>query len=212
MKRPTNSNDEKKMKRAVFLDRDGVINPLVWNPPFSSYDSPHRPEDMTLLPGVAKALIALAKAGYLLIVASNQPSAAKGKCSLSDIAVTHAKLEKLLKEAAGPVVKDFFYCYHHPESVEPKLKKNCRCRKPGSESLEVAAQKYGIDLRASWMVGDRDVDILCGQNAGTKTVLLDYPLSREFRTGSAKPDYQAVDLSGAAQIILNSLAREPDLV
>ena len=189
------------MDKAVFLDRDGVINPLIWNPLHKSYDSPHSPKEVSLLPGVAESLVALDKAGYFLIVVSNQPSAAKGKCSLADLKATHEYLEKIIFKETGLKLKDYFYCHHHPESVIPELKKNCGCRKPGNLSIETAVKKYDVDKTASWKVGDRDLDIDSGRAAGLKTILIDYELSPEFRI-KKDADYFAKDLAEAVRIIL----------
>ncbi len=194
---------QNRQNHAVFLDRDGVINPLVWNLRYQTYDSPHVPEEISLLPGVAESIVLLEKAEYFLIVVSNQPSAAKGKCSLADLKAVHEQLERLIFEKTNLKLKDYFYCYHHPESVDPGLKKRCLCRKPGNELFKIAAKKYNIDMASSWMVGDRDVDIAAGKNSKTRTILLDYPCSKDQRQKN-EADFLAQDLKSAVEIILGS--------
>ena len=193
------------MKKAVFMDRDGVINPLVWNPKASSYDSPHQPSEVSLLPGVPEALEKLARAGYLLIVVSNQPSAAKGKCTLKDLENVHLSLNTLLQNAKQAKIEAFYYCYHHPEASYEPLKLKCECRKPGNLSLRQAQGKFNIRMEESWMIGDRDIDVLCGKSMRTRTVLLDYPYSRDQRNQNSA-DFCAADLNEAAEWILTGRA------
>ncbi len=188
------------MAKAIFLDRDGVLNPLVWNPLVHDYDSPHRPEEVTLLPGVPESLQFFCDSDYLVFVISNQPSAAKGKCSLDNLKAVQARFESLLSAYPHARILESFYCYHHPEAVIPEFKQKCRCRKPGNYFLELVHTKYQIDMSSSWMIGDRDIDVLCGKSMGTKTILLDYPHSVNQRNGGPF-DYSATDLAGATGII-----------
>lgn len=180
------------------MDRDGVINPLVWNPLVSGYDSPHRRNEAALLPGVVETLEALVGMGFLLFIVSNQPSAAKGKCTLKDLERVHLKLLELIGKEE--LIEEYFYCYHHPEAVVPELRQTCLCRKPGHQLLKIAERKYCLDLKSSWMIGDRDVDVICGKNAGTKTILLNYPLSAEYRLGEPA-DYMTGSLPDVLDIV-----------
>jgi D-glycero-D-manno-heptose 1,7-bisphosphate phosphatase len=107
--------------RAVFLDRDGVLNRNVLNPVTNTYESPHRAEDFELLPGVLEGLALLQETGYRLILVSNQPSYAKGKTSLAAIQAIHQCLADTLN-GAGISFDAFYYCLHHPEASFPNIR------------------------------------------------------------------------------------------
>jgi D-glycero-D-manno-heptose 1,7-bisphosphate phosphatase len=185
---------------AVFLDRDGVLNALALNPATGAWESPHRPEEVQPAPGLAQGLALLAASPYQLFVVSNQPSAAKGKCSLDDLKAVHAVVA-LLVTATGASIQEWYYCYHHPQGVVPELSGPCPCRKPGTFFLEDASARHGIDLARSWFVGDSDVDIACGRAKGCRTVLIEAPHSKG-RRGKIPPHHRAADLAEAAAIIL----------
>lgn len=185
---------------AVFLDRDGVINELVWNLATEAYESPHRPEDFVLAPDVVAALCGLQKRGYALFVVSNQPSFAKGKTSREDIERIAERAEREL-DAAGIRLTAAYYCLHHPEGVVPGLTTRCRCRKPGTASLERARDEHQIALHRSWMIGDRDSDIECGKAAGCKTIVIENPHSQSNR-GMAVADFTCVNLAHAVERLL----------
>ena len=102
------------MARAIFLDRDGILNRNVFYPDTKAWESPRSADSVELTSGIAQALLALRAAGYLLIVISNQPNAAKGKCSLKALNEVHARVVSLLGEHS--VILDAnFLCFHHPE-------------------------------------------------------------------------------------------------
>jgi D-glycero-D-manno-heptose 1,7-bisphosphate phosphatase len=155
--------------RAVFLDRDGVINRNVLNPRNAEHESPHAPQDFQLHDGALEAMAALQRAGWRLFLVSNQPSYAKGKTSLEAITAIHDRLKAALDEA-GITFDAFYYCYHHPDGVVEGYSGACDCRKPSPYFLRQAARDFGIDLGRSWMVGDRASDIACGKAAGTYTI------------------------------------------
>ena len=179
------------MKRAVFLDRDGVLNRNIWNPATKAYESPLTPEQLELLPGVIPALHLLSGAGYLLFLVSNQPNYAKGKSAMSTLEAIHSKLDRLLT-AANVLFTAYYYCFHHPVFTG-----KCVCRKPSPYFLFQARDCFDVDLAHSWMVGDRATDIQCGRAAGTRTVeIIDAPVS------SAGADWVAVDLWSAAQMMI----------
>jgi D-glycero-D-manno-heptose 1,7-bisphosphate phosphatase len=154
-------------QRAVFLDRDGVINQL--NGHIKS------PNDFALIDGAAQAIRAINQLGYLAIVVTNQPVIARGECTEKELDIIHKKMETELGKE-GAYIDDLFYCPHHPDrgfpGERPELKIDCDCRKPKPGMLLKAAQKYNIDLPRSWMVGDDDRDIQAGINAGCKTALI----------------------------------------
>ena len=154
-------------QRAVFLDRDGTINRYV--------GFLRKIEDFTLLDGVAEAVHKLNRSGYLAIVVTNQPVIARGEVTWDELREIHRKMETLLGRE-GAYIDDIFICPHHPdkgfagERVEYKIR--CDCRKPNPGMLLEAAQKYSIDLKKSWMIGDTMQDIQAGQAAGCQTLLL----------------------------------------
>ena len=192
------------MNRAVFLDRDGTLNPLVYYADTQEYESPRTPETLTLLDGVESALSRLSASGYRLFLVSNQPSYAKGKTSLENLQAVHARLSQELG-SKGVQLTEAYYCYHHPKGIVPALTTVCNCRKPGIESLLRARDTYGLDLTESWMIGDQDSDIQCGLKAGCRTILLDYGPSANKRdvTPDLQPNARGMSLQQAVIYILS---------
>lgn len=185
---------------AVFLDRDGVINANVYNPATSAFESPHRPEDFQLHPDVLPAVRRLAAAGWPRFLVSNQPSYAKGKATLDAIRTIARQCDETFA-AEGLPFTESFYCLHHPDGSVPGYSGPCNCRKPSPRFLLQAAERYGIDLSRSWMVGDRDSDVACGRAAGTRTILVasDYAGAPPARS---VPDARAANLAAAVELIL----------
>lgn len=188
------------MKKAVFLDRDGVLNELVLNPVTGEYEPPHSPYDLIIFPEVIESLRILLKAGFELFLVSNQPDYAKGKISIEMIHAVHTRFDRILT-SKGISFREYYYCYHHPNGIVPEYSFACECRKPKPRFLLKAVQKYNIDLTHSWMVGDRDSDIECGKAAGVKTILVENPRSTALR-GSSKPEFTVANLKGVVRIIL----------
>lgn len=144
---------ELKTNKAVFLDRDGVINKEIGN-----YIT--RPEEFQLVPGIGKSLKKLMDKGYLLIVITNQAGIAKGLYSHETLHEIHQRMEKELSPD-GVKLTAIYYCPHHPDFDGP-----CLCRKPGSLMLEQAIEKFHIDVDQSFFIGDRDRDIEAGNKVG----------------------------------------------
>jgi len=186
-------------RRAVFLDRDGVINRLVLNPATGEYEAPLTPADLEFLPGVLDGLRALQTAGFLLFLVSNQPNFAKGKSTLADLNAIHQKLVVGLAEA-NLAFAEFYYCFHHPRGVGNRYSRVCNCRKPSPYFLFQAKAAFDVDLGRSWMIGDRHTDIECGRQAGTRTILIADDASQA--THATQPDYTANGLAAAASLIL----------
>ena len=182
------------MAKAVFLDRDGVINANVFYADTGEMEAPRTAADFQLLPGVLDAMRRLQEAGFLLFVVSNQPNQAKRKATKADHDAIQAKLAAAL-DMEVIRVEEFFYCFHHPNGIEPLLSGPCDCRKPSPYFLDRARRDYSLNMAQSWMVGDRDTDIVCGRLAGTKTVRItndNDPLATGY----------APDLCRAARIIV----------
>jgi D-glycero-D-manno-heptose 1,7-bisphosphate phosphatase len=187
--------------KALFIDRDGVINDLVFYPSHGEWESPRTVDDLTIRPGVAEALRAAAGKGWLVFLITNQPSYAKGKCSLEGLQQVH---QRVLDELAGggATVTDSFVCYHHPQSVVPEFGA-CECRKPSPFFIRKAAAQYDIDLEESWMAGDQGTDIETGRAAGCRTALIKYEKS-EWKRGAVRPDLVCADLTDFVQKIHGS--------
>lgn len=145
------------MNRAVFLDRDGVINRKA---PEGQYIT--RWGQFQFLPGSAEAIASLNAAGFYVIVVTNQRCVAKGLLTVSELESIHNHMCRELT-AAGAVITAIYYC---PHETEPP----CGCRKPAPVMLLTAAREHDIDLSASWMVGDSEIDVEAGRRAGCRTV------------------------------------------
>ena len=154
-------------QKAVFLDRDGVINKYV--------GFLRNIDEFELLPGVAKAIKLINESGYLCIVVTNQPVIARGEVTVAELDEIHNKMETLLG-FEGSYVDALYYCPHHPhkgyEGEIAELKVDCDCRKPKPGMLLKAAKDFNIDLENSWMIGDGENDVQAGKNAGCKTVYI----------------------------------------
>ena len=172
------------MNRAVFLDRDGVINrAIVRN------GRPYPPAnlgELEILPGVSEALKKLHAADYLLIVVTNQPDVARGSAKKVDIEQMNSQLSLQLP------LDDIKICYHDSSD-------GCFCRKPMPGALLEAAKEHDIDLSKSFMVGDRWRDIEAGQRAGCKTFFVNY---RYTEKQPEMPDFIVSSLLEAQKIIL----------
>jgi D-sedoheptulose 7-phosphate isomerase len=191
--------------RAVFLDRDGVINGYVYNPDFGTVDSPATPDQFALLPGVAQAIGELNRMGLLVIVVSNQPGIAKGKFSQSLLQATTQKMEEAV-QAGGGKIDAVYYCLHHWDASVSEYRADCNCRKPAPGLLLRAALEWNIDLQKSYTVGDGLADILAGQAAGTTTIFLSPRkcyLCSELSKRNVEPHYQVETLLAAVPIIRN---------
>jgi D-glycero-D-manno-heptose 1,7-bisphosphate phosphatase len=171
-------------QRAVFLDRDGVINraPVRNGKPYP----PSSVAALEVLPGVPDALEQLKKAGFLLIVVSNQPDVARGTTTREAVERIHARLADALP------IDRFVVCYHDTAD-------NCECRKPRAGMLLASARELHIDLAASYLVGDRWRDMEAGKQAGCKTLFVDYGYDEE---PPRDYDYRVASLLEAASIIL----------
>jgi len=196
------------MKRAVFLDRDGTINAMVYNPEFGLVDSPQNPDEFRLLPGAGEAIGAIHEAGFLAVVVSNQPGIAKGKCTPAVLEAITAKMRQGLAER-GARLDAVYYCLHHPEAALPDYRAVCDCRKPKPGLLLRAAKEMGIDLSASFLVGDGITDLLAGMQAGVTTVFLSARkcyICDELVRQRVDPGFIVPDLLSAARLISDKAA------
>lgn len=170
------------MRRALFLDRDGVINALVYYRSSDEWEAPRTVAELRILPGVVEAMKRAQAAGWLLGVITNQPSAAKGKIARASLEEVHATLLEELR-ASGVRIEWSSICLHHPQGTVPELTMTCACRKPSPEPLIQAAASLDLDLANSWMVGDQDTDLRCGRSAGCRVAVVENPASASKRFG-----------------------------
>jgi D-glycero-D-manno-heptose 1,7-bisphosphate phosphatase len=189
------------LKRAVFLDRDGV---LVEDRPALTHI-----RDVEVLPRVPAALRDLADAGFLLLVVSNQTVVARGLLSEPDVARLHARIEAQLRAQGAPALQGFYFCPHHPNATLSRYRTACACRKPRPGLLRTAALEHGVSLMHSFLVGDRITDVLAGAACGCQTVKVQTGahLSPPIETASeidlhVRPHHVCADLYAAARWIV----------
>lgn len=200
--------------KAMFLDRDGVINELIYYSEHGVIDSPFTPEQFRLLPGVCEAIKKFHKMGFKVILASNQPGIAKGYFSDKTFEEIRRKMEKELAKE-GAFLDREYYCFHHPEAKVNRLKSDCKCRKPEPGLLLKAAEDMNINLSQSWMIGDGLTDVRAGKSAGCKTILLGRmkcELCHLMDEQDARPDAIASNLLQAAQKVEEVLNHEKSKV
>ncbi len=173
------------MNKAVFLDRDGVINQKALNTGYII-----RWEDFHILPGVPQAIALLNAAGFLVIVVTNQRCIALNLLSAPSLEKIHAKMCSAL-DSEGAHLAAVYFCPH--DNLPP-----CSCRKPAPGMLQAAAAEHNIDLSASWMLGDSVSDIEAGKRAGAHTMLL----THSPNSADSTPDQYAGSLLSAAHKIL----------
>ena len=180
------------LRPAVFLDRDGTLNVQVVREgkPYP----PRSVEDFRLFPEVPDACAQLAAAGYVLVVATNQPDVGRGTQSQESVEAMHAQLQRWIPQLARIEV-----CY--APGLDPAVKDPRRKPEPGM--LLDAARALNLDLSRSWMVGDRWRDIDCGRRAGVRTVFIDFGYAEELR---AQPDFTVASFSAAVAAILGQAA------
>lgn len=147
-------------RAAVFLDRDGTLN--------IDKGYVHHIEDWEWIPGAIDAIAALKKAGFLVIVITNQAGIARGYYDEADMTNLHTRINKELKKH-GATIDGFYHCPHHPEFGAIR---ECECRKPMPGMIDKASQDFDIDLGRSWLVGDKASDIQAGLAAGVNSILV----------------------------------------
>lgn len=199
------------MPRAVFLDRDGVLNAMVYNAEFGTVDSPANPDEFELLAGAAEAVRRLNQLGLLAVVVSNQPGVAKGKYSPKLLEAVTAKMHRELA-AAGARLDAVYYCLHHPRALLAEYRQVCACRKPQPGLLQNAARDFNLDLARCYLAGDGIPDVRAGRAAGVTTLLINDRkcyFCEELARQGARPDYWVSNLAQAVTVIERLEAGEP---
>ena len=193
--------------KAVFLDRDGVINEVVYHKEMGIVDSPFSVEQFKLLPDVGKAINKFHELGFKVILISNQQGIAKDQFDAKVFEKIKEKMHnELLKN--GAKLDAEYYCLHHPDAKIIEYHLICNCRKPKSGMILQAVKEHNIDLSKSWMIGDGITDILAGQAEGCKTILIGKmkcDLCKILDEEGAKPDFIAPNLYMASLIIEDEL-------
>lgn len=172
---------------AVFLDRDGVLNEVVWRG--STPASPRAVDELAIAPGAADAISDLRAAGFLTFGVTNQPDVARGLMSDQALDQIHDALRQSI------VLDDITACRHDNADA-------CACRKPKPGLVLDLAQRWNIDLPGSWFIGDQDRDVVCGRAAGCRTILL----ARFYNSGQ-HADHVVETLAQAIELILNAKSR-----
>lgn len=184
------------MKPAVFLDKDGT---LIEDVPYNV-----DPDKIRFTDGALEGLRLLQKAGFRLILVSNQSGVARGRFPEIALVPVKSRLCELL-EQAGISLDGFYYCPHHPEGMVASYAVACFCRKPQPGLLMHAARLHAIDLPKSWLIGDILNDVEAGNRASCSTILMSNGNETEWQmTALRKPDFMVANLHEAAEIIIGS--------
>lgn len=180
---------------AVFLDRDGTI--------IEEVDYLSSEDQVTLLPSAAPAIRALNAGGYTVVVVTNQSGVARGLFDERRVRAVHEAIDRLL-EPHGARIDAYYYCPHLPDASDPRYRQACECRKPAPGLLLQAQRDLDVDLRRSWIVGDRWRDVAAGGAAGARGILV--------RTGYGAGDAGSPPTDVRADAILNDLMEAADWI
>ena len=190
--------------RAVFLDRDGVLNDLVYDKEEGRVVSPFSARQLRVFPFVPEAVREIRDdLGFRVVVISNQPGVAKRQFTLAQLERMNAKVRKAIA-GGGASLDGEYYCLHHPDADVKKYRKDCECRKPKPGLLVRAAGEMGLDVASSYFVGDGIVDVKAGNGAGCKTILVGHmnsTLSRLIEQEDARPDYMVHSLKDVPALL-----------
>jgi len=188
------------MNKAIFLDRDGTINEEVNYLKFI--------KDIRIFPNTIEALRNFKTLGYLNIIITNQSGVARGFLSEEELNNIHSEFRKLLSDDNDGLIDDIFYSPYHPEGIIEKYKKDSPDRKPGTGLILKAKEKYNIDLKESYLIGDSLVDMQCAENSGLKKILVKTGYGEETIkkciSGNISIDFFAGNLFEASEFICNS--------
>jgi D-glycero-D-manno-heptose 1,7-bisphosphate phosphatase len=176
------------MRPAVFLDRDGTL--------IEERGYLDRLDLLTLFPWTPDALRLLNRAGYATVVITNQSAIGRGIVDESFLTHVHGALDARLASGNAKIDR-YYFCPHHPDAALERYRRTCRCRKPGPGLIEQACREMDIAPQQSVMVGDRWLDIACGQSAGTRTILV--------RSGHGAHEEAHAPEDTRADAILNNL-------
>lgn len=182
------------MNKAVFLDRDGtIVNDIGYM---------NSPEQLQFIPGSIPAIKKLNEAGYKVVVITNQSGVARGMITEDMLQTIDKTMHKKILNG-GAHLDAIYYCPHHPEHGTYPYKQVCECRKPHPGLIKKAERDLGLDLKSSYMIGDKATDIEAGKSAGTSTIMVMSGRGQQEKPKlKEQPDHIAADLSRAANWIL----------
>lgn len=193
--------------KAALLDRDGVINALVYHQDAGVIDAPFARSQFKLLPRVPEAIRFLNAIGLRVAVVSNQPGIAKGHLKAGILKAFERKMLSQIHSKGG-CIDGIFYCLHHPEAKLRKLRQRCHCRKPETGLLEQAAAELQVSLKECYMIGDGIPDLLAGARAGCRTIFIGRwkcEICQFTEAPHVRPAFVAKDLWEAAQLIRSDM-------
>jgi D,D-heptose 1,7-bisphosphate phosphatase len=187
------------LKHALFLDRDGTIN---YDPGYLK-----NPDNVKIYPGVAEGIKKLKENfGFKIVVVSNQAGIAYGLLSHDDVQAVNKRINNILSEC-GTSIDAFYYCPYHPDF---NSEKESECRKPSPYMIVKASNELEIDLGKSYMIGDKSIDVLCGINAGVKTILVSNEKNADeiniLINQSKKPNFVAANFVSACEFIIKDFS------
>lgn len=192
--------------KALFLDKDGVINKLVYDAESGIIHSPFTTQQVEYEYGIFGLLKKAKDNGYKIIVISNQPNIGIKKMNLVQLNLIKSKIDREFKKK-GIKIDYQYYCMHHPYASILKYKKICRCRKPGTLLFEKAVKKFNIDIKKSFSIGDGISDVIASKKMKIKSIMIintnegSYLSLLEEKLGSIKPDYLVKNLKEIESII-----------
>jgi mannose-1-phosphate guanylyltransferase/phosphomannomutase len=187
-------------KKTVFVDRDGTL-----------LKDPSEEKKLEFLPGILEGLKKLNKNKVTIIVITNQPAIAKGKTTISKVKSIHNDLINQLRKKGG-YINAVYFCPHHPEKNHTdiplfarKYRIECECRKPKLAMFKKAVEDFNINLKSSYIIGDRTADIKAGENLGIETILVKTGHKGEDKTYPISPNFISDNFNHAADIIIRNL-------
>ncbi len=195
----------------MFLDRDGVINDLEFNPEEGRIGSPLSEKQLRVFPYAGEAVRELKELGFKVILISNQPGVAKQQLTQPEFERMNRKIWRELAKNGGGLDAEY-YCLHHPDARVRKYRVVCDCRKPLPGLILRAADAHGLDLGGSFFVGDALEDVKAGRAAGCRTVLLGHIttfLSRMIEREDAEPDFMLPSLKQVPDLLRSLKERRP---
>jgi D-glycero-D-manno-heptose 1,7-bisphosphate phosphatase len=190
-------------KIAIFLDRDGTINEEV--------NFLNHPEQINLIEGSAEAIREANKLGLKVIVFTNQSGIARGFIDEDMLGKIHKRLSEMLAQF-NAIIDAYYYCPHHPTEGKDEYRVECECRKPRDGMLRRAAREQNVDLKKSFVVGDRCIDIQAGKLAGATTILVLTGYGKDelkrCLDENVKPDFVVPNLKKAIEVVKRCLSEK----
>jgi D-glycero-D-manno-heptose 1,7-bisphosphate phosphatase len=190
------------IRKAVFLDRDGVINKNVFYHSSNEWESPRILNDFCFIDGALEAIRKLYKNGFKIFIVTNQPSYAKGKTTLKSL----KKIMKFCNEkirAHDIKITKTYINFNHPRAIHTNYRKFCVYRKPSPQAIIDAINKHNLIKEYCWIIGDRDTDIECGISANINTIKVK-PDYEKILIKNKVAKYNANDITEAVELILKS--------